>query len=100
MEKIISADFHFTSPLDNRIDREAYFERCWPNSLQIKKFEFVHFVSKIEVVFVTYLATMIDGKQFRNTEVFTLAKEQITNVEVYFGWSMPHPAVDGSFTHE
>jgi hypothetical protein len=24
------ADFHFTSPLDNRLDRETYFRRCWP----------------------------------------------------------------------
>ena len=32
IEKLIAADFHFTSPLDNRIDRATYFARCWPNS--------------------------------------------------------------------
>jgi ketosteroid isomerase-like protein len=32
IEAWIAEDFHFTSPLDNRIDRATYFERCWPNS--------------------------------------------------------------------
>jgi hypothetical protein len=32
IEKLIAQDFHFTSPLDNRIDRATYFARCWPNS--------------------------------------------------------------------
>jgi hypothetical protein len=32
IESLIAPDFHFTSPLDNRIDRATYFARCWPNS--------------------------------------------------------------------
>jgi hypothetical protein len=32
IEKLIAPDFHFTSPLDNRIDRATYFARCWPTS--------------------------------------------------------------------
>jgi hypothetical protein len=32
IEALIAEDFHFTSPLDNRIDRTTYFARCWPNS--------------------------------------------------------------------
>ena len=32
IEELIAADFHFTSPLDNRLDRDTYFRRCWPNS--------------------------------------------------------------------
>ena len=28
MEQIIAEDFRFTSPLDNRLDRKTYFERC------------------------------------------------------------------------
>ena len=32
MEKLLAEDFHFTSPLDNRLDRATYFSRCWPNS--------------------------------------------------------------------
>jgi hypothetical protein len=32
IEGLIAEDFHFTSPLDNRIDRPTYFVRCCPNS--------------------------------------------------------------------
>ena len=32
IEALIADGFHFTSPLDNRIDRATYFARCWPNA--------------------------------------------------------------------
>jgi ketosteroid isomerase-like protein len=28
IEALIADDFHFTSPLDNKIDRATYFARC------------------------------------------------------------------------
>ena len=51
---LIAEDFHFTSPLDNRLDREAYFRRCWPNSEVIAGFDFIHVVTDAERVFVTH----------------------------------------------
>jgi hypothetical protein len=39
IEKLIAPDFHFTSPLDNRINRGTYFARCWPNSETITDFD-------------------------------------------------------------
>jgi hypothetical protein len=39
LEKLMVEDFHFTSPLDNRLDRETYFRRCWPNSKVIAGYE-------------------------------------------------------------
>jgi len=39
MEALIAPDFRFTSPLDNRIDRATYFQRCWPNSATIAGFD-------------------------------------------------------------
>jgi hypothetical protein len=42
IEKLIAADFHFTSPLENRIDRTTYFARCWPNSERIDGFKFTN----------------------------------------------------------
>ncbi|WP_201026422.1 hypothetical protein [Paramesorhizobium deserti] len=44
IEALIGSDFHFTSPLDNRLDRQTYFERCWPNSETISDFRFIHLV--------------------------------------------------------
>ena len=98
IEALIAPDFHFTSPLDNRIDREAYFRRCWPNSNSIENFDFIHVVPHGDKVFVTYEGRNTDGKKFRNTEILTIRNGQLTEVEVYFGWSIPHEAIEGGFT--
>jgi ketosteroid isomerase-like protein len=100
IERLIAPDFHFTSPLDNRIDRATYFERCWPNSAGIEGFDFVRFVAGGDQVAVTYEGHVSGGKRFRNTEVFTLRGDQVVDVEVYFGWSLPHPAPAGGFVDQ
>jgi ketosteroid isomerase-like protein len=100
LEPLIAADFHFTSPLDNRINRAVYFERCWPNSERIEGFEFVHLVPDADRVFVTYEARAVGGRRFRNTEVLTVRGGQVVEVEVYFGWSIPHKAKPGGFVDQ
>lgn len=32
VEALVTDDFTFTSPLDNRLTRTTFFARCWPNS--------------------------------------------------------------------
>jgi ketosteroid isomerase-like protein len=97
IEALIADDFHFTSPLDNRIDRAIYFERCWPNSESIDDFKFVHLVEDGERVFVTYEGKGLGDRRFRNTEVLTIRDGKVAEVEVYFGWSIPHDAAPGEF---
>jgi ketosteroid isomerase-like protein len=97
IEALLADDFHFTSPLDNRIDRQTYFERCWPTSATIREFDFVHVVPDSNRVFVTYEGRRTDGKRFRNTEILTVRDGRIVEVEVYFGWSIPHEAAEGGF---
>jgi ketosteroid isomerase-like protein len=99
LERVITKDFHFTSPLDNRIDRVTYFERCWPNSERTAGFEFIHLVPDGDRVFVTYEGRWADGGRFRNTEILTFRGGQIVDVEVYFGWSIPHKAKPGDFVN-
>jgi len=48
-------------------------------------------------VFVTYEGRNSDGHSYRNTEILTVQNEQVVEVEVYFGWSLPHPATAGRF---
>jgi hypothetical protein len=100
MEKLIAPDFHFTSPLDNRIDRATYFARCWPNSEAITGFDFINFVPDRDRVFVTYEGRRLNGQGFRNTEIVTVRNKQIVDVEVYFGWSIPHRAKPGGFLED
>jgi len=99
IEALIADDFHFTSPLDNRIDRTTYFERCWPLSERIEKFDFVNLVPSGDRVFATYVGRM-DGNDFQNTEIATVHDSKIVDVEVYFGWSIPHKAKAGGFVDE
>jgi ketosteroid isomerase-like protein len=97
LEALIASDFHFTSPLDNRLDRETYFRRCWPNSKTIEGFNFINLVSDADRVFVTYEGRNTNGHRFRNTEILTIRDNHIVDVEVYFGWSVPHAAPNGGF---
>jgi hypothetical protein len=98
--RLIAEDFHFTSPLDNRIDRKAYFERCWPNSRRIDGFDFIAVVPSDDRVYVTYVAHSDSGRSFRNTEVLTVRGGKIVEAEVYFGWNVPHSAPSGGFLEE
>ena len=97
IEALIADDFHFSSPLDKRIDRATYFSRCWPNSQMIEAFDFIHLVPHGEQVFVAYEARGAGGHRFRNTEIVTVRGAQIVEVEVYFGWDLPHKAAVGGF---
>jgi hypothetical protein len=99
IEALIADDFHFTSPLDNRIDRETYFTRCWPTSKSTEAFDFIHFASIGKQVFVTYEG-YANARRFRNTELLTIEDGLITDVEVYFGWLIPHEAPVGGFVTE
>jgi ketosteroid isomerase-like protein len=99
LEALIADDFHFTSPLDNRIDRAVYFDRCWPNSQTISDFQFVHLVQHGDRVFVTYESRGTVGKCFRNTEILTVRGDKIVEAEVYFGWTIPHEASFGGYVN-
>jgi ketosteroid isomerase-like protein len=82
IEDLLAPDFAFYSPPDPGLDREGYFERCWPN------FEFVRLIESGDEVIATYEATRVDGSRFRNTEALTFEGEKIVKAEVYFGWDL------------
>lgn len=88
IEGLLADDFVFSAPPDVGIDRETYFERCWPNAEAIEAFEYERLLEAEDEVFVTYEATKTDGRRFRNTEIFGFDGEKISRVEVYFGWDL------------
>ena len=88
VEEILGDDFRFFSPADVDIDRERYFERCWPNSELIADFRFERLFEVGAEVFVTYESTKTDVNRFRNTEVLTFAGDKLRTAEVYFGWNL------------
>jgi ketosteroid isomerase-like protein len=88
LEDVLSGDFVFYSPPDPGIDRERYFERCWPNAGRLERFDFVRLIETGDEVIVTYEATRKDGSRFRNTEILTFDGDKISRAEVYFGWDV------------
>ena len=85
IEPILADDFTFTSPYDDHIDRATYFERCWPNSKEMRSFREVELVARGDVAFVNYEAAFGDKPPFRNTELFRARDGKLLSVEVYFG---------------
>jgi ketosteroid isomerase-like protein len=88
VERMLSDDFTFSSPLDVGLDRAGYFERCWPGAGAGQQFEFVRVAHDGDEVIVTYEVSHADGHKGRNTEVLGFRGDQICRAEVYFGWSV------------
>jgi ketosteroid isomerase-like protein len=97
IEAVVDEAFRFSSPRDNRIDRTTYFRRCWKISEAIVGRKIIHMLAGGDRVFVTYELAFKSGRISRNTEIITLANGKIVDVEVYFGWSIPHEVPKGSF---
>lgn len=91
MEENLAADFTFTSPFDDHIDRAAYFERCWPKQPLHQKFDFVTVAQDGDKVFVAYDCAMRvpnsthPEARFRNAELMTFEDGKLKSVEVFFG---------------
>ena len=88
VEQLLSPDFAFSAPPDPLLDRDGYFERCWPGAGSGDAFEFVRLVESGDEVIVTYERTRPDGGRGRNTEILTFDGGQIARAEVYFGWDV------------
>jgi ketosteroid isomerase-like protein len=97
IEGLVDEALRFTSPRDNRIDRATYFRRCWKNSEAIVGRKIIQILADGERVFVIYELAWTTGRASRNTELFTLRNGKVVEVEVYFGWSIPHEAPEGGF---
>jgi hypothetical protein len=88
IERTLSDDFSFSSPVDVGLDRAGYFKRCWPGAGQGQEFEFVRLVQSGDEVIVTYEVRHPDGHTGRNTEVLAFRGTEVCRAEVYFGWNV------------
>ena len=89
IEDLLGAEFDFHSPADEQgLDREGWFERCWPGAGSLTEFDFVRLIEDGDEVVVTYEATRRDGSRFRNTEVLGFEGDKVVRAEVYFGWNL------------
>jgi ketosteroid isomerase-like protein len=85
VENSFTADFTFTSPYDDAIDKPTYFAACWRNPDWIERQDLERIAADGDGAFVTYKVVAKDGKSFRNTEFFSFEGERIRRIDVYFG---------------
>jgi hypothetical protein len=95
LEALIAADYRFTSPIDNGIDRKTYFEICWPNNKGITGVEYIYQLEDAHRAFIVYEVRTDAGKAFRNSELHFVQDGQLVATEVYFGWDVPHKVPPG-----
>ena len=91
IEALLAADYRFSSPIDNQLDRDTYLSRCWPNSQKMEEFNEIYALEDGTRAYIVYEAKAHDHR-FRNSEVTTAREGKIVAVEVYFGWDLPHKA--------
>lgn len=85
LEALLSEDFTFSSPYDDRIGRQEYFARCWPNSEHIRAHHIRFIAENGDDAFVLYDCELNAGPVFRNTEFFRFDGGRLRAIEVYFG---------------
>src|SRR5688572_26873523 len=86
VEDGMAEGFTFTSPYDDAIDKAAYFERCWPKSIEVIEWNRIEKIfEQDDEAFVLYLCRLKSGEQFRNTEFFVFEGDKIKSINVYFG---------------
>jgi len=95
IEALLDEDFHFTSPIDNALDRATYMRVCWPNSSSTASFDYIYEGADGDRAFIVYEARTSKGSRFRNCEVYTVRNGKLLSTEVYFGWNLPHKVASG-----
>jgi ketosteroid isomerase-like protein len=96
IEALLDDDYHFTSPIDNALDRRTYLEICWPNSKAMARLDSVYEIEDGDRAFVVYEGHTSTGKSFRNCEMHTVRNGKLIATEVYFGWNLPHEVPRGA----
>jgi ketosteroid isomerase-like protein len=81
----LSPDFTFTSPYDEAIDAETFFERCWPPLDQIPQMTLQQVVADGDTVLVAYEVETRAGGRFHNMERLGFQAGRLNSVEVFFG---------------
>lgn len=86
-------DFTFTSPQDEHIDKETFFERCFPTASRLKEQRLLHVTPADDhLVFVHYEYELTTGARHRNMEAISVRDGLIHEVNVFFGGSYESPA--------
>jgi ketosteroid isomerase-like protein len=95
-EEHLSDDFVFSAPPDPKLDRDGFFERCWPGAGRGQHFAFIRLIESGDEVVVTYERDVYGGGRGRNTE-FSLRRRG--QDRPYRGLLRLEPRVVAATTH-
>ena len=85
-DMLLTEDFTFTSPVDDRISKSAFKTGCWETQHSlIAGHDLERVFVKGDQAFVRYLCRTKHGKSFRNVEYLQLREQKIEAIECYFG---------------
>lgn len=91
-KSLLAADFVFTSPQDDHIDRSTFLARCFPTADRFvsQDLRIVHDLpgtSELDQrsVLVVYDYELRGGERYRNTELSTVRGGQLIETQVFFG---------------
>ncbi len=85
VEDLLGEGFTFTSPEDDNINRDAFFEKCWGQSDDHPVFKLEKIMVHEHQVIVLYECKTGSGRQFRNVEIFVFDQGKLKSIEVFFG---------------
>jgi hypothetical protein len=88
VDMLLTDDFTFTSPVDDRISKSAFKTGCWDTQHGLIA---GHDLDRVFVIgdqaFVRYTCRTKNGRSFRNVEYLQLKDKRIEAIECYFGGS-------------
>jgi hypothetical protein len=88
VENLLAPNFTFSAPPDPFLDRDGFFEKCWPEGHNLKDIEYVRVIEHGDEVILTHEYAKPDGVTGRNTDIVTFAGDKVARIEVYFGWDV------------
>lgn len=88
VENLLAPNFSFSAPPDPLLDRNGFFEICWPAGHNLKDIKYVRVLEHGDEVIITHEFTKPGGIAGCNTDIITFAGEKIIRLEVYFGWEI------------
>ncbi|KIF79250.1 hypothetical protein QR77_28350 [Streptomyces sp. 150FB] len=84
--RLIADDYAFTSPQDEHIGKDAFFERCFPTTERLRRQKILQVLpTSGDDVFVMYEYELKTGERYRNVEVSTVREGRIRQTQVFFG---------------
>lgn len=93
LEELLSHDFTFNSPVDDKINRETYFEKCWPSCKEIEEYHIQNLFTDGDEVVIRYECVLKSGATFQNMEHFLFEDGKINEITVYFGFDLNHDSI-------